>query len=157
MLLFSSRNYSFWIPCFLNDAIFSQKSLFDIVRHSCSSRVPEVALTSHIVVYHGSLSVDSLPEACFSKKFLQKLPLVFKRTSCLRDSFVSFASKYPHLCLNFTKTRNLSTSMSHPCLSASVSQENGPSRILPFLFLGSEADCQDETVLKVSLAVSRNN
>lgn len=135
---------------FLN--CFKQKSIFDVVRHACSSRVPEISLTTHIVVYHGSLTVDSLPEACFCKTFLRKLPCIFSRTSCLRDSFASFASKYPHLCLNFIKTRNLSTSMSHPCLSASAtSPENGPSRILPFLFLGSEADCQDEAILRVGL------
>ncbi|VDK69519.1 unnamed protein product [Litomosoides sigmodontis] len=68
--------------------------------------------------------------------------------------FGDFRSRFPELCESSTKRRenmekslagnHILTSISNPCLSTT---NDGPTQILPFLYLGSQQDAMDSTLL----------
>ncbi|VDM94974.1 unnamed protein product [Thelazia callipaeda] len=78
----------------------------------------------------------------------------FKDVFIMGDGFDDFRKRYPELCESSTGSRDKSdkivmencirSSISHPCLS---NANDGPSQILPFLYLGSQQDAMDSGVL----------
>lgn len=72
------------------------------------------------------------------------------------DGFNDFRSRFPELCESSTKRRenmdknvmgkHILTSISNPCLSTT---NDGPTQILPFLYLGSQQDAMDSRLLSV--------
>lgn len=74
---------------------------------------------------------------------------------CL-DGFDSFRSRFPKLCESSPERQenmkkklmgnHLITSISNPCLSTT---SDGPTQILPFLYLGSQQDAMDSNLLMV--------
>lgn len=64
--------------------------------------------------------------------------------------FEEFGGRYPSLCRDQRASSGPSlTSLSQPCLPTG---HQGPTRILPFLYLGSQQDAQNQELLRVSTA-----
>lgn len=61
--------------------------------------------------------------------------------------FSEFAYKFPKLCDSTLKSTCPLLSISTPCASGS-SRHCPPTKVLPFLFLGSEEDAQSEDILQ---------
>ncbi|KAH7939872.1 hypothetical protein HPB52_018613 [Rhipicephalus sanguineus] len=95
-----------------------------------------------VVVYdQGSWSVPSGDDS-FIAVLLAKLARAFPgRVALLAGGLLEFSSRHRTLCEE-GGSRGPLTSLSQPCLSAA-----GPTRILPFLFLGSQRDAQDPDLL----------
>lgn len=72
------------------------------------------------------------------------------------DGFDDFHSRFPELCESSTERQenmekslmgnHILASISNPCLSTT---NDGPTEILPFLYLGSQQDAMDSTLLSV--------
>ncbi|VDN87433.1 unnamed protein product [Brugia pahangi] len=70
--------------------------------------------------------------------------------------FNDFRNRFPDLCESSTKRQenveknvmgnHILTSISNPCLSTT---NDGPTQILPFLYLGSQQDAMDSSLLSV--------
>lgn len=67
---------------------------------------------------------------------------------------VGFQSLYPEYCENKIWKYPGLTALSQPCLPATSS---GPTRILPFLYLGSEEDSHNKELLQVFTSVVADN
>lgn len=95
-----------------------------------------------VVVYdQGSWSVPSGDDS-FIVVLLAKLARAFPGSvALLTGGLLEFSSRHHTLCEEGS-SRGPLTSLSQPCLSAV-----GPTRILPFLFLGSQRDAQDPDLL----------
>lgn len=95
-----------------------------------------------VVVYdQGSWFVPSGDDS-FIAVLLAKLARAFPgRVALLAGGLLEFSSHHRALCEE-GGSRGPLTSLSQPCLSAA-----GPTRILPFLFLGSQRDAQDSELL----------
>lgn len=68
---------------------------------------------------------------------------------------MDFQARYPELCEGanvsgmtdkFGQSKLTLTTLSQPCLSACT---QGPTKILPFVYLGSQQDVMDQETLKV--------
>ena len=95
-----------------------------------------------IILYdHDSKNFTSIPEDCFLAVFISKLVSTFKNVSLLIGGFINFQSKYPDLC----EAKKYLTSLSQPCLPTI---NPGPTKILPFLYLGSQHDAYNKELLK---------
>jgi hypothetical protein len=66
----------------------------------------------------------------------------------ISGGFLAFQAMYPSLCESKTNNYRCAalTSLSQPCLPVS---NVGPTRILPFLYLGSQQDALSEDIVKV--------
>ncbi|WAR07924.1 DUS16-like protein [Mya arenaria] len=64
---------------------------------------------------------------------------------CEEGGFLAFQTMYPSLCENKTSSYRCAglTSLSQPCLPVS---NVGPTRILPFLYLGSQQDALSKDI-----------
>ncbi|KAK8774984.1 uncharacterized protein LOC144104377 [Amblyomma americanum] len=95
-----------------------------------------------VVVYdQGSWAVP-MGDDSFLAVLLAKLARAFPgRVSLLAGGVLEFSGNHRVLCEE-GGSRGPLTSLSQPCLSAA-----GPTRILPFLFLGSQRDAQDSELL----------
>ncbi|GFW63801.1 dual specificity protein phosphatase 16 [Trichonephila clavipes] len=108
----------------------------------------EVDRSIDIIVYDQStqdpkcLSPDS-----FMAVFLQKLLPVYHSVNILKGGFLEFQAAYPDLCEDERTKYAPLTSLSQPCLPVS---NHGPTRILPFLYLGSQHDALSRDVLQVT-------
>lgn len=119
-------------------------SVNELLVHSCQCQIDN----SHDVIVYDQQSVNfsTLPDDCFVAILLYKLNSVFKSVSLLRGGFLDFQSAYPALCENKSaKGANTLTSLSQPCMPIS---NHGPTRILPFLYLGSQQDALSKDTLK---------
>ena len=107
---------------------------------------------SLIVVYdQASESAAALPEDSCLRVLWTKLTGSFKCVRFLKGGFSEFQRDYNALCTNKAqmlqsrqKKPSLDT-LSQPCLP-----NLGPTRILPFLYLGSQVDAMNQELLKVS-------
>ena len=114
--------------------------------HTCQCEIDD---NHDVVVYdQGSIDYNSLPEDTFLSVLLDKLKLAFRSVSLLSGGFLEFQSKFPKLCEDKTRKGSSSslTSLSQPCLPIT---NQGPTRILPFLYLGSQQDALNKESLKV--------
>lgn len=97
-----------------------------------------------IIVYDQCTSDPSaLPVDCFAYVLVSKLNNLFKKVGFLKGGFLDFKASYPSLCESKTSNalgsdvKPTLTSMSQPCMPIST---QGPTKILPFLYLGSQND-----------------
>lgn len=65
----------------------------------------------------------------------------------IAGGFAEFSYKFPKLCDSKNNSSCPLLSISTPCASGS-SRQCPPTKVLPFLFLGSEEDAQSEDVLR---------
>ncbi|CAG0904213.1 unnamed protein product [Darwinula stevensoni] len=100
-----------------------------------------------IIVYDQS-STDStiLAPDSFLHVLITKLARVFQLVGLLRGGYLEFQGKYPELCDESMGKyySGLLGSLSQPCLPVT---NVGPTRILPFLYLGSQQDAMNKELL----------
>ncbi|CAG2112065.1 unnamed protein product [Medioppia subpectinata] len=116
----------------------------ELLVHSCQCQID----SSHAVIVYDQQSTDLsiLSTDCFVSILLSKLSSVFKSVGLLRGGFLDFQSAYPSLIENkAAKGVNTLTSLSQPCMPIS---NHGPTRILPFLYLGSQQDALNKDTLR---------
>lgn len=103
--------------------------------------------TTEVVVYdQGFVEYSQLPQDSFAYILLTKLSQSFEIVKYVSGGFLKFHSEYPALCEDKKRTQTL-TALSQPCLSIA---NQGPTKILPFLYLGSQSDSLNKQLLKVS-------
>ena len=104
-----------------------------------------------VIVYdQSSVSTASVSPDSFLHVLLHKLVHVFRRVFLLSGGFLEFQACYGDLCEDKSRllrstTLNM-TSLSQPCLPIT---NVGPTRILPFLYLGSQQDAHNQELLSV--------
>ncbi|GFT74950.1 dual specificity protein phosphatase 16 [Nephila pilipes] len=99
-----------------------------------------------IIVYDQSTrDAKCLSPDSFMAVFLQKLLPVYRSVNILKGGFLEFQAAYPDLCEDERTKYAPLTSLSQPCLPVS---NHGPTRILPFLYLGSQHDALSRDVLQ---------
>lgn len=100
---------------------------------------------SDIVVYdQGSQNAKDCPADSFLSVLLQKLLSTFRSVNLVSGGFLDFQAAYPNLCEDKTAKCASLTSLSQPCLATT---NQGPTRILPFLYLGSQHDALNKELL----------
>lgn len=118
-------------------------SVKDFLINTCRVEADE---SFEVFVYdQGTNNVSELSPDCFVYILLNKLAGVFRAVSLIRGGFLEFQASYPSLCEDETRKCPSLTSLSQPCLSVN---NLGPTRILPFLYLGSQNDAINREVLK---------
>ncbi|XP_055926654.1 uncharacterized protein LOC129958294 isoform X4 [Argiope bruennichi] len=118
-------------------------SVKELLMHTCHCDVDEKL---DVVVYdQSSRDVKSLPLESFTIVLLKKLQLTFRSVNLLAGGFDDFHECYPDLCEDKTRKCPPLTSLSQPCLPIA---NQGPTRILPFLYLGSQFDAMNKELLK---------
>ncbi|CAL1269795.1 unnamed protein product, partial [Larinioides sclopetarius] len=118
-------------------------SVKDLLMHTCHCDVDEKL---DVVVYdQSSRDVKSLPLESFTIVLLKKLQLTFRSVNLLTGGFDDFHECYPDLCEDKNRKCPPLTSLSQPCLPIA---NQGPTRILPFLYLGSQFDAMNKELLK---------
>lgn len=123
----------------------------DLLKHSCHHDILD-NMTEVIVYDQGSDHLDDISEDTFLSVLMEKLAKSFVCLKFVVGGFLEFQSKYPNLCDDMTlKTGYGSmTALSQPCLPTAGTE--GPTRILPFLFLGSQSDSLSQDCLNVSFS-----
>lgn len=118
-------------------------SVKDLLIHCCQF---EVNGTCDVIVYdQGSLDEISLPSDSFLSVLLKKLLPVFGSINLVQGGFLEFQAAYPTLCEDKTRKCAPLTSLSQPCLPIT---NQGPTRILPFLYLGSQYEALNKEMLQ---------
>ncbi|XP_064609226.1 tyrosine-protein phosphatase vhp-1-like [Liolophura sinensis] len=120
----------------------------DLLSHTCHIDVDEAY---DVIVYDQcSENTTMLTDDVFIVVLLQKLALTFKSVTLLKGGFLGFQAMYPNLCESKTNNNYKHTpltSLSQPCLPVS---NVGPTRILPFLYLGSQRDALSQETVQVN-------
>lgn len=104
-----------------------------------------------IIVYDQCTSNPSLLSVdCFLVILVMKLQKEFRNVFLLKGGFLEFQATHPGLCNNQGCSSSSGkcpplTSMSQPCMPVS---NVGPTKILPFLFLGSQQDALSQETMK---------
>ncbi|XP_029646447.1 tyrosine-protein phosphatase vhp-1-like isoform X2 [Octopus sinensis] len=78
---------------------------------------------------------------------LQKLSSAYKSVTLLKGGFLVFQAMHPSLCESKSNKCTSLTSLSQPCLPIS---NVGPTRILHFLYLGSQRDAMSQDIIQVN-------
>ncbi|KAI1301713.1 Dual specificity protein phosphatase 8 [Halotydeus destructor] len=118
-------------------------SVKELLRPSCQYDI--LGNATDIIVYdQGFLDYKSLPQDSFGHVLLVKLSQSFSNVQYLSGGFVQFQATYPHLCEDKKRSSTL-TVLSQPCLSMA---SQGPTKILPFLYLGSQNDSMNKQLLR---------
>lgn len=121
-----------------------QVSVQELLQNTCGAGFCLSAVKQVVVYGHGCLDSHPLPGESFLSVLLDKLTACFERILCVEGGFESFQLTYAPLCAQDVAKRSL-TALSQPCLSSNAA----PTRILPFLWLGSESDCRNVQMLRV--------
>lgn len=117
-------------------------SIKDFLMSTCQVAVED---KFDIIVYdQSSKDFHSISPDSFIFVLLQKLVSVFNSVNILEGGFLKFHSKYLSLCEDKTRKCVPLVSLSQPCLPIS---NTGPTRILPFLYLGSQHDAMNKELL----------
>lgn len=99
--------------------------------------------SNHVIVYDQSThDLASISKDTFLWVFLKKLKENFKNVYLVEGGFLLFKALHPSLCEDKTRKCPL-TAISQPCLS-----HKGLTKILPFLYLGSQSDSANKDILK---------
>ncbi|XP_022711554.1 uncharacterized protein LOC111273834 isoform X2 [Varroa jacobsoni] len=92
-----------------------------------------------------SRTAAQLPADSFQAILLEKLAAVFPRVSLLNGGFAEFQSCYPSLVEDKQRPcAPLASALSQPCMPTTNA---GLTRILPFLYLGSQQDAHNRQLL----------
>ncbi|XP_071502217.1 uncharacterized protein [Diadema antillarum] len=107
----------------------------------------DMDVASEVVVYDQVTSdIAALTSDNFLGVFLSKLNDAFKNVSLLSGGFPSFQSCFPYLCESQNRPPCPARApLSQPCLPVA---NTGPTRVLGFLYLGSQQDVMSEECLK---------
>ncbi|XP_063613395.1 uncharacterized protein LOC134786669 isoform X2 [Penaeus indicus] len=98
-----------------------------------------------IIVYdQNAPSLSAVPQDSFLHVLLNKLGRAFPSVYLLAGGFLEFQARFPELCEDSSKKCTPLTTQSQPCLPVS---NVGPTRILPFLYLGSQHDANNKQLL----------
>ncbi|XP_013784685.1 dual specificity protein phosphatase 16-like [Limulus polyphemus] len=117
-------------------------SVKDLLIHTCQFDIHE---TYDVVVYdQGSYTVDINTTDTFIAVLMKKLAQVFRSVNLVKGGFLEFQAAYPNLCEDKTWKCSPLTSLSQPCLSV---MHQGPTKILPFMYLGSQSDAFNKEML----------
>jgi len=118
-------------------------SVRDFLLHSCHIQVDE---SSDVIVYdQSSTDPSTVAVDSFLHVLLNKLADVFQSVFLLAGGFLHFQACHRDLCEDKSRRHCPGlTSLSQPCLPI-VNQ--GPTRILPFLYLGSQQDAHNKQLL----------
>ncbi|XP_076305895.1 uncharacterized protein LOC143222795 [Tachypleus tridentatus] len=117
-------------------------SVKDLLIHTCQFDIHE---TYDVVVYdQGSYTVDINTTDTFIAVLMKKLAQVFRSVNLVKGGFLEFQAAYPNLCEDKTWKCSPLTSLSQPCLSVT---HQGPTKILPFMYLGSQSDAFNKEML----------
>lgn len=118
-------------------------SIEDFLAQNCHW---EVDRSIDIIVYdQNTRDSKCLPPDSFMAVFLQKLLPVYNSVNILKGGFLEFQAAYPNLCEEERTKYAPLTSLSQPCLPVT---NHGPTRILPFLYLGSQHDALNKEILQ---------
>ncbi|XP_069960213.1 uncharacterized protein [Cherax quadricarinatus] len=118
-------------------------SVHDYLQQAC--QVCELHEGLHIIVYdQNAATLSSIPQDSFLHVLLNKLGRAFPCVYLLAGGFLEFQARFPELCEDSSKKCTPLTSQSQPCLPVSTV---GPTRILPFLYLGSQHDANNKQLL----------
>ena len=134
-------------------------SVRDLLLHSCNierglDRVGGTVDENGDVIVYDQLSINasSVSPDSFLHVLLSKLVHGFRRVFLLSGGFLEFQASYGDLCEDKTRLMRTAlssataclTSLSQPCLPTT---NVGPTRILPFLYLGSQQDAHNRSLL----------
>ena len=136
-----------------------QVCLRDFLLQNCRLERGLVDESGDVIVYdQSSISPSSVSPDSFLHVLLCKLVHVFRRVSLLSGGFLEFQARHGDLCQNksiglFNRGggATVMTSLSQPCLPIT---NVGPTRILPFLYLGSQQDAHNRELLAVNSNVT---
>ncbi|XP_067674436.1 dual specificity protein phosphatase 16-like isoform X1 [Haliotis asinina] len=120
----------------------------DLLAQTCHVDIDE---SWNVIVYDQCTEDPSLfTEDNFVYVLLRKLALVYNSVTFLKGGFLAFHAMHPSLCESKSscsyKCAPL-TSLSQPCLPVT---NIGPTRILPFLYLGSQRDALSQETVQVN-------
>lgn len=120
----------------------------DLLTQTCHVDIEEFC---DVIVYDQCTEEPALlTEDNFLVILLQKLSSAFKSVILLKGGFLAFQAMHPTLCeskINNSYKYTPLTSLSQPCLPVS---NVGPTRILPFLYLGSHRDAMSQETIQVN-------
>ncbi|CAG5119042.1 unnamed protein product, partial [Candidula unifasciata] len=121
--------------------------VLDLLNQTCNIG----ADTSWDVIVYDQCSEDpsQLTSDNFVAVLLNKLSTTFNSVAFLKGGFLAFQASHPSLTENKTGSHRCSTltSLSQPCMPVS---NVGPTRILPFLYLGSQQDALNQELAQVN-------
>ncbi|GFN75526.1 dual specificity protein phosphatase 8 [Plakobranchus ocellatus] len=121
--------------------------VLDLLHQTCNVGADE---TWDVVVYDQCTEDPSLltPDN-FVQVLLHKLSTTFNSVAFLKGGFLAFHASHPSLTESKSCTHRCSTltSLSQPCMPVS---NVGPTRILPFLYLGSQQDSLNQELAQVN-------
>ncbi|XP_076041334.1 uncharacterized protein LOC143025488 isoform X4 [Oratosquilla oratoria] len=119
-------------------------SVHEYLQQACQMAVPTEG--QDIIVYDQSApSLSAVPPDSFLHVLLTKLGRAFQSVYLLNGGFLEFQAHYPELCEDSSKKCTPLTSLSQPCLPVT---NVGSTRILPFLYLGSQEDANNKQLLQ---------
>jgi len=104
---------------------------------------------SLIVVYdQGSPNVSNLPDDSCLKVLWEKLISAFNNVRFLKGGFTEFHQNFNSLCTNKAQMLQNQKKPTIDAIGQPCMPNVGPTRILPFLYLGSQVDAMNQEVLK---------
>ncbi|XP_055889849.1 serine-rich adhesin for platelets-like isoform X1 [Biomphalaria glabrata] len=121
--------------------------VMDLLNQACNV---DVDSSWDVIVYDQCTEDPSqLTSDNFVQVLLNKLSTTFNSVAFLKGGFLAFQASHPGLTENKSGSHRCSTltSLSQPCMPVS---NIGPTRILPFLYLGSQQDSLNQEVSQVN-------
>ncbi|KAG1664960.1 Dual specificity protein phosphatase 16 [Nymphon striatum] len=115
----------------------------ELLSHTCQCEADD---SCDVIVYDQSSShTSNVPVDSFLHVLLRKLVPVFRSVNLVRGGFIEFQAANPSLCEHKTRKPTTLTSVSQPCLPVT---NLGPTKILPFVYLGSQNDALNEEIVQ---------
>ncbi|CAL4062979.1 unnamed protein product [Meganyctiphanes norvegica] len=119
-------------------------SVHDYLHQACQLSMTHVDMD--IIVYdQNAPNPHAVPLDSFLNVLLNKLGHAFSSVYLLSGGFLEFQASYPELCEDSSMKCSPLTTQSQPCLPVA---NIGPTRILPFLYLGSQHDANNRQLLQ---------
>ncbi|XP_067906728.1 dual specificity protein phosphatase 16 isoform X2 [Heterodontus francisci] len=116
--------------------------ILELIQHSAKQKI--AFGEQEVVVYDQcTQDVSGIASDCFLSVLLSKLEKSFNNVSLLTGGFATFSSSFSGLCEG--KSALVPTSISQPCLPVT---NNGPTRILPHLYLGCQRDVLNRELMQ---------
>ncbi|XP_018024075.1 serine-rich adhesin for platelets [Hyalella azteca] len=122
-------------------------SVRDYVASACEGRAcGPCGPWGEVVVYDLSApSLAAVPHDSFLYVLLDKLASSYRHVQLLVGGFLGFQAAHPDCCEDAGQKCSPLTSLSQPCLPVA---NTGPTRVLPFLYLGSQHDANNKQMLQ---------
>ncbi|CAM1294502.1 DUSP16 (predicted) [Pycnogonum litorale] len=118
-------------------------SIKELLTHTCQCEADD---SCDVMVYdQNSPRATTVPVDSFLHVLLRKLIPVFRSVNLVKGGFLEFHAAYPSLCEDKTRKYTTLTSVSQPCLPVT---NIGPTKILPFVYLGSQSDALNRDALQ---------